>query len=493
MKSWRCIVCGYVHHGDQPPDLCPVCGAPSSDFEEVIEPPAPAAAEPATAWRCLVCGYVHAGSEPPPECPLCGAPASSFEAAQESPPEIPGAAGSRRIVILGAGIAGVSAAEAARKASPDSHLVLLSRENELPYYRLNLTRFLARDVEESALPLHPAGWYEENGIELLTGAEAVSIGAPGQDLELADGKRMAFDRLIIASGAHAFVPPLPGSGLEGVFTLRTLEDARGLVQAVQPGLHCVCIGGGILGLETAGALAQRGAGVTLLESHISLMPRQLNRQAGELLGRYVEGIGIRLRTQARTKELAGPGRVQQVVLEDGARLDADVVVIATGVRSNTHLARGAGLDVHQGILINSHLQTSRPDILAAGDVAEHQGVLYGAWHAAQYQGSMAGTNAAGGHVEFGGLPRSHTLKVLGLGMTSIGQFEPADGSYRIIEQAQGEGYQRFVFRDALLVGAVLLGDTRLAAAASHAIEKRRDFSALLSTQADVRAVAEQLA
>jgi nitrite reductase (NADH) large subunit len=219
----------------------------------------------------------------------------------------------------------------------------------------------------------------------------------------------------------------------------------------------------------------------------------LNRQAGERLGQYVEGLGIRLRTQARTKELAGSGRVQQVVLEDGARLDADIVVIATGVRSNTHLARGAGLDVHEGILVNHHLETSRPDILAAGDAAEHQGVLYGSWHAAQYQGSMAGANATGGRMEFGGLPRSHTLKVLGLGMTSIGQFEPADGSYRVIEQALGDDYQRFVFRDAILVGAVLLGDTHLAAAASHAIEKRRDFSALLNGPADGRAVAEQLA
>ena len=252
------------------------------------------------------------------------------------------------------------------------------------------------------------------------------------------------------------------------------------------------MGGGLLGLETAGALARRGVRVTLLESHAALMPRQLNPRAGDVLGRYVGRLGIGLRPRAQTREFAGGDRVRQVVLEDGARLNADFVVLAAGVRSNSHLARAAGIRVQQGILVDAFLRTSHPDILAAGDAAEHQGVLYGSWQAAQAQGGIAGINAAGGAAEFGGLPRSHTLKILGLGMTSIGQVEAADGSDRVVEDEQGDHYRRFFFRDGRLMGVVLLGETRLAAAAQRAIEQRRDLSEALAGTPTAQGVADAL-
>lgn len=448
------------------------------------------------AWRCILCGYVHQGDTPPDACPICGAPASDFEPVEERPPATPAAAADApesRIVILGAGIAGVSAAESARRTSPHARIVLLSAEMDLPYYRLNLTRFLAGEVAETDLALHAANWYEENGIELRLGSEAAAIQPPDRVVALAGGETLPFDRLIIAAGAHAFLPPMQGSGMQGVHTLRHLDDARALTGAVQPGIRCVCVGGGLLGLETAGALVRRGAEVTLLESHSSLMPRQLNARAGDILGRYAEGLGLRLRKQARTKEIAGGGQVRLVVLEDGSCLDADLVVVATGVRSNTHLARAAGLHVQQGIVVDDSLLSSQPGVHAAGDVAEHRGVLYGSWQAAQSQGAIAGINAAGGRAEFRGIPRSHTLKVLGLGMTSIGQFEPLDGSYRVVEEEAGSEYRRFVFHDGRLAGAVLLGNTRLASACSCSIEEHRDFSALLAGRLEVRTVEEQLA
>lgn len=494
MKSWRCIVCGYIHHGDQPPAECPICGAPASDFEPVA--PAPAAAAPVSPvrrWVCLVCGYVHEGDAPPAVCPLCGATADSFEPEAEQAPAAPATAGRvSRIIIIGGGMAGVSAAEAARRAAPDAEIVLLSREPHEPYYRLNLTRFLAGEVGEDALPLHPAAWYAEHGIELRLGTEVAALHPAEQRVDLADGSSQTFDRLVLTTGAHAFLPPLPGANLKGVFSLRSLDDARALVRAVKSGARCVCIGGGLLGLETAGALVARGASVSLLESHAALMPRQLNAHAGEILGRYVGGLGIRLLTRAQTRELAGGDRVRQVALEDGSRLDTDFVVIATGVRSNTHLARAAGLDVHQGVLVNNALQTSHPSIYAAGDACEHMGVLYGSWQAAQAQGTIAGLHAAGGTAEFGGLPRSHTLKVLGLCMTSIGQFEPADGSYRVLESEHDGQYQRLVFHDGRLAGAVLLGDTHLASAAHKAIEQGRDFSDWLADHPTVERLAEHL-
>ena len=486
-KSWRCVVCGYVHHGDAPPDLCPVCGAPAADFEAFSEPSAAAPARPTVSrWRCTVCGYEHDGSEPPGECPLCSAGPESFEPVEKSSPPPSAAGPAARIVVIGGGIAAVSAVEAARRTSPDAQITMISREPGLPYYRINLTRYLAGDIGDAELTIHPASWYDEKKISLLAGTEVVSIGQ--RQLEVQGGKNVPFDKLILATGAHAFLPPVHGSDGKNVITLRTVEDARQLLKALKPGLNCVCIGGGILGLETAGALARRGANVTLLEGHSYLMPRQLSRRAGDIMKGFVESIGIKLKTEARTKEVSETA----VLLESGERLPADLVIFTTGVRSNTHLARQAGLDVKNGVIVDNHLRTTHPDIFAAGDAAEHNGILYGSWAAAQYQGGIAGMNAAGAETEFGGIPRSHTLKVLGLHMMSVGTFEPEDGSYRVLEDEKGTLYRRFVFRDNRLVGAILMDDTSLATAVTKAIEGKTDFSSILSGAATAKAVVETI-
>jgi nitrite reductase (NADH) large subunit len=182
---------------------------------------------------------------------------------------------------------------------------------------------------------------------------------------------------------------------------------------------------------------------------------------------------------AKTKEIVGAAGPEAVVLGDGRKIAARAVIMATGVRPNTHLARRAGLDVNQGVIVNNHMAASADGVYAAGDVAEHNGVLYGTWAASQYQGAIAGMNAAGLTVLYGGQPRSNTLKVLGLDLMSIGQFEPADGSYVVIDQKTDDRYLHFVFHDGRLVGAILLGGEPLAAAVKTAIETKLDFSGLL--------------
>ena len=489
-NSWRCIVCGYVHQGDAPPDECPVCGAPASDFEPYREEPA--VKPTARKWRCVVCGYEHGGNAPPNECPLCGAGRESFEPVTVEPVTVEAAPSDSRIVIIGGGIAGLSAAEAARKTAPDSEIALLSSEPDLPYHRLNLTRFLAGEIEERALTMYPQRWYDEHRIRLRKGAEVAAISPQDGEVQLSDGERIPFDRLVLAGGAHAFIPPLPGSRLQGVFCLRTLDDARRIIAALKPDTRCVVIGGGILGLEAAGALVRHGVDVTLLEGHRYLMPRQLCERAAEILGDFVSGIGIRLRKEARTKELTGADRVTGVLLEDGDAIPADLVILATGVRPNSHLARQAGLEVKTGVIADHLLRSSHPHIYAAGDLCEHNGILYGSWAAARFQGRIAGMNAAGLEVEFGGIPRSHTLKVLGLDMVSVGRFEPEDASYVVVEDSDGEEYRRFVFRDHRLVGAILLGDIKAAASVAKAIEAKTDFSRLLGGSPTTEAIMEEL-
>jgi nitrite reductase (NADH) large subunit len=224
------------------------------------------------------------------------------------------------VVVLGAGIAGVSAVEAIRKASPQTRITLVSRENDLPYYRLNLTRYLAGEVDEAALPIHPAAWYNDNGVELLCGAEAGELRLDERAVVLGNGKSLTYDKLILTAGAHPFVPPIPGGQREGVRTVRSWQDARWILEYLRAGMKCVCIGGGVLGVETAGALAKRGADVTLLEGFGWLMPRQLNQAAGRRLAVHLEQIGVRLRAQAKVKEIVGDERVAGVLLEADEQL-----------------------------------------------------------------------------------------------------------------------------------------------------------------------------
>ena len=488
---WLCSVCGYVHHGPSAPDCCPVCGASPSDFgPHAASPVAPATI--VDQWRCLNCSYIHTGPEAPQACAVCAAPSDRFEPVSDQRQSTGEGDFTGRLIVIGAGIAGISAVEAFTKAAPQAHVTLVSREPDLPYYRLNLTRYLAGEITEADLPIHDSDWYSQNNVDLKLGSDVAEIILDDQSIRLRDNTILPYDKLIVTMGAHPFMPPFPGARLEGTHAVRTVSDARGILESLRPSMRCVVIGGGLLGLETAGALAAQKADVTLLESHEWLMPRQLNRRAGEILQEHVTKLGVTVLNNARTKELLGDERVAGVMLADDRTIAADLVVVATGVRPNSHLARRIGLVVNKGIVVDNYLAGSHPSVYAAGDVAEHQGVLYGSWAASQFQGGIAGMNAAGATAQFGGIPRSNTLKVLGLDMLSIGQFEPEDGSYQVLESEANSGYCRFVFRDEHLVGGVLVADASLSGPVKTAIEERTDFSSDLLAGISAESFADKL-
>jgi len=440
---------------------------------------------PIKAWICPVCGYIHYGPEPPDECPVCGTEKGLFEPYNEPLPAAgddfqPVVDTASKVIIVGAGIAGVSAAEALRKASPQAEITLISNEALFPYYRMNLTRYLAGEVGAEQLDLHPESWYAENRITLLTGSELRTIDLAKKELTLEDDRRISYDKLILTVGSHPFLPPFPGANLQNVSTVRTRKDMDFLLGVCPECETCVCIGGGLLGLETAGALARHGLDVTVLENQAWLLPRQLNQAAGKLFQQQIKPLGITVRTQARTREIIGDGKVSGVLLEDGAMLPADLVVISAGIRSNVELARAAGLKINQGIIVDNNMQTSHPDVFAAGDVAEHNGIIYGIWPPAQFQGAIAGMNAAGQTAEFAGIPRSNTLKVLGYDLFSIGQINPASAEDQVIDAEWDNQYAGYIFHVNQMVGSILMGDISLSNKVKAAIENQVDFSSVLN-------------
>ena len=474
MKSFRCVICGYIHNGESPPEVCCVCGASADEFELFVQPIITPQNQ-STLWRCLNCEYTYKGEEAPDICPVCGVSRENFETyhmKESSKVNVE----TNNIIIIGGGIAGLAAAEEIRNRSAVTNITILSAEKRLPYYRLNLTRYLAQDVTKDDLMIYRENWYQENRITLRSGQEVKAIQIAAKQIELQDGTALPYDKLIIAMGAHPFTPPITGSNLANVVSIRTVEDAEYVLQQIPVTNTCVCIGGGILGLETAGAIAKSGVKVTLLEGAPWLMPRQLNAQAARMMKNYLAGIGIEVRENVKIKEISGKDFCQGVTMEDGEKIPAELVIIAAGVRPNTYLARKAGLEVDNGLAVNNYMQTSDNNIFAAGDVTKHHGILYGLWNVAQYQGKVAALNAIGIETQFGGVPRSNVLKILGLELFSIGDISPIDGSYYQYEHEETNHYFNFVIRDGRIVGSIIIGDKALAIKVKQAVENATYFS-----------------
>jgi nitrite reductase (NADH) large subunit len=431
-------------------------------------------------FRCLVCGYIHEGDAPPDECPVCGAgredfvlvePQAAAPVMKPRPVVVQDSAGGSHWVILGGGVAGLSALETAGEANPDAFLTLVHREASLPYSRLNLTRYLAGSVAKDQLVIHPPSWFEERRIRRVR-AEARLLDRTRQCVILDDGQEIAYDRLLIATGAHAFVPPIPGVRRNGVHVLRTLTDADAILACARSGTRCVCIGGGLLGLETAGALAGRGLLVTVLDEARWLLSRQLAQSASARLASFLNELGISIRTTVKTTEILGDETVRAVALSDGTEIPADLVVLAAGVRPNIGLARDAGLMVHRALVIDEGLHTNDPRVFAAGDVAEYGGVTWGLWTVAMEQGRLAGLALAGAEAVIQGTPPATQLKILDWPVFSMGRFEPETAADRVLEQSDPSRLVRIVLREDVVIGGNLIGDATLASALRRAVQDK---------------------
>lgn len=489
--AWICPICGYIHYGAEPPEECPACGAGREMFEPYKEPSKPKEAV-ITEWRCKECGYIHYGAEPPDFCPICGQPASQFEPLQSRGKSYFDRALTQKFVIIGAGIAGVSAAEAIHNSDPSSEIVLISREDTLPYYRLNLTRYLAGEITREKLVLHPENWYGEHSIDLKRGVDVTEIDLAKKIVILSNREIVTFDILILATGSSSFIPPIIGADKKNVFALRTSADADLILEACQQGKRFICIGGGLLGLETAGALAKHGVDVTVLENQPWLMPRQLNQIAARLLEEIILSMGIHIKTGKEIKEITGSQAVDGVLLADGTRVPGDVVVISAGVRPNVGLARKAGLASNQGIRVDAEMKTSNPAVFAAGDVAEYEDTVYGTWGPSQGQGTIAGMNASGRRVDFSAVPRSNTLKVLGVNLFSIGQVNPPPQGAVVRELKQGKQVVFLAFLQNRLTGAILLGDITFSSAIKTIIEKKLELSTEIIKQPDMQSLLQTI-
>ncbi|MBV0911075.1 nitrite reductase large subunit NirB [Anianabacter salinae] len=367
----------------------------------------------------------------------------------------------KNLVVIGAGMASGRVLEHLTDAAPGTwDITLFNAEPRGNYNRIMLSPVLSGDKTYADIVTHDDEWYAARGITCRFGEHVVSIDRAAKTVTGENGT-VPYDKLLVATGSAPFIIPVEGRDLPGVITYRDLDDTEAMIAAAAKGGKAVVIGGGLLGLEAAAGLAERGMDVTVLHLMGHLMERQLDEAAGYLLRRDLEARGITIMTGASTAAILGTDRVEGVLLEDNTGLEADLVVMAVGIRPETRLASDAGLEVARGVAVNAQMQSlSDPDILAVGECVEFDGHLFGLVAPLYDQAKIVADSLMDRENAFVVRDVATKLKVTGCDLFSAGDFKDGPGREDIVYRDPARGiYKRLVIEGDRLVGAVMYGDT----------------------------------
>jgi nitrite reductase (NADH) large subunit len=382
-------------------------------------------------------------------------------------------------VIVGNGVAGTTAAAAIRKNDPAGSIRMISDEAHPFYSRIRLMEYLAGEVDLAKLQIKKDAWYEENRIALVLNDRATAVGPETREVTTASGKTFRYDRLLLATGADSFLPPITGSDKPGVFTLRNIRDAEAIKQFAGGKKRVLLIGGGLLGLEVGNSLRKSGLAVSVAEFFPRLLPRQTDPACAELLKSRLEKMGFIFYLGVKSKEIVGEPAARGLDLEDGRRIDTDLIIVSAGVRPSLDLARKAGIKVDKGIPVNDRMETEVSGIYAAGDAVEHRGLVYGIWPAAEQQGEVAGTVMGGGSAAYTGTTFSNQLKVVGIDLLAVGELDPEGKLESFVESDPEAGtYRKLVLKDNTLAGVLLFGSLEGRGKLLKAVEQRVDVSGI---------------
>ncbi len=372
------------------------------------------------------------------------------------------AARKQQLVLVGNGMAGMKVIEELVAQAPDRYAItVLGAEPHGNYNRILLSPVLAGEKAFDEILIHPRSWYAEHGITLHTDCRVTTIDRTAQTVHTDTGLLLPYDRLLLGTGSLPFIPPVPGRELAGVVSYRDARDVDQMLVASQQYRHAVVIGGGLLGLEAAYGLLRRGMSVTVVHLLPTLMERQLDAAAAQLLQATLEARGIAFKMAAQTQGLLGDERVKAVQFADGSSLPADLVVMAAGIRPNIALAQASGIACERGVLVSDAMQTSDPAIYAVGECVQHRGQCYGLVAPLYEQAKVCAAHLLGDmQACYQGSVTSTKLKVTGVDLFSAGEFQGgADTDSIVYQDVAGGIYKKVVLRADKVIGAVLYGDT----------------------------------
>lgn len=383
----------------------------------------------------------------------------------------PSLAAKRRLVVIGNGMAGARVVEEilARGGGDQFEIVMFGEEPYGNYNRILLSDVLNGSHDESEIFLNPLGWYSEHGIKLYAGVRVLKIMRHAQTVLGEGGVLERYDQLIIATGSLPFIPPIAGVRFEdgrtkpGVFFFRNLDDCRSITSYAMGKKSGAVVGGGLLGLEAARGLQNFSLDVHVIQRSDVLMSQQLDRPAGNILKKTLEGLGIQVHLKKDTKRVLGDERVEALEFGDGTQLACDLVVIAAGIKPNAALAARAGLTVERGIVVDNQLRSpDDPRIYALGECVQHRGQVYGLvapiWEQAKVLADhITGRNADAAYL---GSKISTRLKVMGVEVASMGITEPTEEGDEVVQFTEPKKgtYKKLIIRNGRLLGSILLGD-----------------------------------
>lgn len=390
----------------------------------------------------------------------------------------------QNLVVIGNGMAGMKAVEEIISATPDAfNITVFGAEPYGNYNRILLSPVLCGEKSIDDILINSFEWYEENNIQLHAGEDktVVRIDRLNKMVFAADGTQAPYDRLLIATGSTPFILPLPGNNLDGVMAFRDIYDVNKMLKYSQEKQHAIVVGGGLLGLEAANGLAQKGMHVTVVHHNDILLNRQLDSVAAKLLQQELESRGIYFKLSSSTKTIVdnGEGHVGSVLFDDGSCLKCDLFVMAVGVRPNIALANAAGIYSEQGIIVSDTLQTFDPSIYAVGECIQHRGQTFGLVAPLFDQAKVCANHLSGhGVAEYKTLPTATKLKVSGIQLFSVGNFNGDEYcEFITFKDPEAKHYKKLVIQNDVVIGAVLYGDTNQGAWFHSLIENKTNISA----------------
>ncbi|MEE9326296.1 MAG: FAD-dependent oxidoreductase [Cocleimonas sp.] len=375
-----------------------------------------------------------------------------------------------RHIIIGSGPSGVVAAETLRKEDPLATILLISEEDEPPYSRMAIPYYLTNKVGEEGTYLRSPSHYSNQKISYIS-KRVLSIDTDLKAVTLADDSTLTYDKLLIATGSHPISPPIEGIDLPKVHSCWTLEDARQIAALAKEGSHVVLMGAGFIGCIILESLKLRGVNLTVIEMGDRMVPRMMDNKAGGLLKKWCIEKGVNVLTSTKITAIKEDENSMIVELDSGGSLPADLVITATGVKSNISFLEGTGIEVDDGVMVNENMQTSVTDIYAAGDVAQGKDLSTGEFLVQAIQptavdhGRIAALNMAGKQVKHHGNINMNVLDTLGLISHSFGLWMGVDDGDSVeIYNPEAYKYMNLRFgvdqQEDVLVGASTLGMTQ---------------------------------
>lgn len=381
--------------------------------------------------------------------------------------------------MVGNGMAGVRCLEEILKTDSEMfEIMVVGSEPHPNYNRILLSSVLQGTTKIEEITINDFKWYQQHQIQLFTGETVVAIDHISQMVMTDKGRSLYYDRLILATGSVPFVLPLPGVEKEGVISFRTIEDCQKMQETAKNHKKAVVIGGGLLGLEAARGLLHLGMEVHVVHISSFLMERQLDETAAKMLQAELEKQGMKFLLEKQTEEILGDQRIEGLRFTDGTSVEADLLVMAVGVRPNIQLAKESGLTVNRAIVVNDFLETSIPNIFAVGECVEHRGMVYGLVKPLYEQAVVLAKRICGVDAHsYEGTVLATQLKISGVDVFSIGAFQEdsVKKSIKIHDEVEGT-YKRLVFQEDKIIGAVLFGDTSDRTKLQNMILKKQDVS-----------------